>query len=85
MWRRTVCIVALLGTAGFAFSTRAADSPSLPGKQAPPAKWDSRVTDTFFPDARKALVGERPKWLNPNAARKCRLETGGRQNRWGKQ
>jgi hypothetical protein len=35
----------------------------------PPTKWDSRVTDTFFPDARKALVGERPKWLSPNAAR----------------
>jgi hypothetical protein len=68
MWRRTVCIVALLGSAGFAFSIRAADPPSSPGKQAPPAKWDSRVTDTFFPDARKALVGERPKWLNPNAA-----------------
>jgi cytochrome c556 len=43
----------------------------------PPTKWDSRVTDTFFPDARKALNGERPKWLSPNAAALSSGKTGG--------
>ncbi len=31
-------------------------------RAAPPEKWDSRVLDTFFPDARKVLVGDRPQY-----------------------
>ncbi len=30
---------------------------------APPTKWDSRINDVFFPDARAALVGPRPAVL----------------------
>jgi cytochrome c556 len=29
----------------------------------PPTKWESRVSDAFFPDARTALVGPRPDWM----------------------
>ncbi len=30
----------------------------------PPAKWDARVTEAFFSDARTALSGERPKFTS---------------------
>jgi len=33
-------------------------------RAAPPTKWDSRVTDVFFPDARKVLVGPRPAYTS---------------------
>jgi len=33
-------------------------------RAAPPTKWDTRVTDVFFPDARKVLVGPRPAYTN---------------------
>jgi len=31
-------------------------------RAAPPTKWESRVTDVFFPDARRVLVGTRPDY-----------------------
>jgi len=41
----------------------AGDQDGASGKRAPaPTKWDSRVTDVFFPDARKVLVGPRPAY-----------------------
>jgi len=61
MINRTLCLLAI----GILF---AQDSHAADQQAPPPTKWDSRVTDTFFPDARKALNGERPKWLSPNAA-----------------
>jgi len=36
-------------------------------RAAPPAKWESRVTDVFFPDARKVLVGPRPAYAASGA------------------
>jgi len=61
MINRTIRLLAI--GISFAQNAHGADQQAPP-----PTKWDSRVTDTFFPDARKALNGERPKWLSPNAA-----------------
>jgi cytochrome c556 len=38
------------------------ESPTATKRAAPPSKWDKRVTDVFFPDARKALEGTRPDY-----------------------
>ncbi len=70
MKNRTLCLLAI----GILFAQNAHGADQ---QAPPPTKWDSRVTDTFFPDARKALNGERPKWLSPNAARVSAGKTGG--------
>jgi cytochrome c556 len=36
------------------------ENPTRTNSAAPPTHWDTRVTDTFFPDAYAALVGPRP-------------------------
>lgn len=42
---------------------RASEKPKANANVAPPpAKWDDRVLDVFFPDARQALVGARPDY-----------------------
>jgi hypothetical protein len=38
--------------------------PASAKRAPPPTKWDSRVTDVFFPDARKVLVGPRPAYTS---------------------
>src|ERR1043166_9148096 len=41
----------------------AGDQDGSGAKRTPsPTKWDSRVSDVFFPDARKVLVGPRPAY-----------------------
>jgi hypothetical protein len=46
----------------------AGDQDNASAKRAPPpTKWDSRVTDVFFPDARKVLVGPRPTYAASGA------------------
>ncbi len=48
----------------------AADSADSKAKgMPPPEKWDARVTDTFFPDARETLVGPRPDWKRTAASK----------------
>src|SRR5262245_35232673 len=44
-------------------------SPAKDQRAAPPTKWESRVTDTFFPDARAVLVGPRPETLSSTASK----------------
>jgi hypothetical protein len=47
----------------------AADDTATKGSQAPPpAKWDSRIVDTFFPDATKTLSGPRPERRKVNSS-----------------
>jgi hypothetical protein len=50
-----ICIWSASHTFGQETTTRNA------AEAAPPAKWDSRVVDVFFPDARAMLVGSRPE------------------------
>jgi hypothetical protein len=40
-----------------------ADQAKKPDQSPPPAKWEQRVLDAFFPDARTVLVGPRPQWM----------------------
>ena len=44
-----------------------AEDGSNAKRAAPPTKWESRVTDVFFPDARKVLVGPRPAYAASSA------------------
>jgi hypothetical protein len=44
----------------------AKDRPQ-PKRTAPPTKWDAKVLDVFFPDARQVLVGERPQYATMRA------------------
>src|SRR5579871_1824274 len=56
---RQLAIIILLAVTASA----AEPAKSPPERAAPPIKWDSRVTDVFLPDARTALVGQRPDWM----------------------
>ncbi len=76
---RRVCLILILAVATTAIApakntvgqsvAQNSDKPKAGSDQkkeqfaAPPTKWDSRVNDVFFPDARAVLVGPRPPAL----------------------
>jgi cytochrome c556 len=68
MWRIILISIAAFAATPVAMAENAGKSAdesngSKEHLAAPPTKWESRVTDTFFPDAREVLVGPRPPWM----------------------
>ncbi len=61
LWIRTITAALVSGLCAAAFLF-AAEADKKPKGEPPPEKWDKRVLDTFFPDAREALVGPRPDY-----------------------
>src|SRR5437868_5717131 len=68
IYRLTGCVgFALFASAVSAF---AAEQVASKDKGAPPPeKWESRVTDVFFPDVRAVLVGPRPDYKKAAASK----------------
>jgi hypothetical protein len=63
-------IVAIMFLFAVCVAVIADDKPaSKNGEVPPPAKWDSRVLETFFPDARATLVGPRPERRKLNSGK----------------
>jgi hypothetical protein len=60
---RQVAIGLFLLSVGTSVAYGQSSESSSEKRAASPTKWDKRVLDTFFPDAREALVGPRPAVL----------------------
>src|SRR5437016_1775673 len=57
-----IAVVGLISLAHADDQEKTANAAAKSKGAAPPAAWDSRVTDVFFPDARAKLVGPRPAY-----------------------
>ncbi|HEY2883237.1 MAG TPA: cytochrome c [Pirellulales bacterium] len=73
---RIIAVGLAFGLTAAMLAVAADQSASGPKRAAPPTQWESRVTDTFFGDARTALSGERPAGLSLTASSKKAGGTG---------
>src|SRR3954470_23088364 len=65
--RMSVCVIVVAAALCFAAAATLAKPPARQQKLAPPPKWTADDLNTFFPDARKKLVGTRPDYSKSSA------------------